>query len=73
MVEARERIRRAMLALDRPVCLHCLVRKTGTSVTEVEAALQDIGQVLELGRHTAQSCHSCEKDVLVYWLQPPVV
>jgi hypothetical protein len=47
------------LILERPLCLRCLVDKSGASRPQVALALRRIGGVLTLHRTPRRRCHAC--------------
>ena len=57
----------AVLILERPMCLECIVTKSALSTVEVERYLEEIGRGLEL-RQEEDRCRVCGEPRTVFSL-----
>jgi hypothetical protein len=59
------------LITDRPMCMDCLVTKSGSGSRMVEATLAGIGHVLNVHRDPQSRCRACGRTGLVIYLDRP--
>jgi hypothetical protein len=59
------------LITDRPLCMDCVVSKSGSASRMVEATLAAIGHVLTLHRDPQARCRACGRVALVVSLDRP--
>lgn len=59
------------LITDRPMCMDCLVVKSGTTVRALESTLAAIGHVLAVHRDPQARCRVCGKTELGVYVDRP--
>jgi hypothetical protein len=59
------------LITDRPMCMDCLVTKSGSPSRVVESTLAAIRHVLAVHRDPQARCRACGKTGLVIYLDRP--
>ena len=59
------------LITDRPMCMDCLVTKSGSTSRVVESTLAAIARVLAVHRDPEARCHACGTMGLAIYLDRP--